>query len=155
MKYYIILIAFFTFSSILFSQNTDYFKFDLPIQGEISSEELDITATNTYGVSYNFDSGITAGFSIINSGDSTISTIEVGVEVGESGYITALTGSDGENFALGLGIGYDFFIKKDKLNSSVGLYLDYIATNGDKDAAPFSFENGGLFLIGLKTSLGL
>ncbi len=155
MKRFSVFLCTFLISLSLHSNASDSLTLDVAPQGTISLDDMELNGRNSLGISYNFNSGITAGFSVISLGESNLSTLEIGVKVAKGAHITALTGSDGENLAFGFGLGYDFLKDEDMLFSSVGVYLDYIATNEDKNSSTLSVENGGLFLIGLKTSLGL
>lgn len=154
MKKYI-LIFIITLTLSLYGQNNKNLNLDIINKSTLNLGDEVINGNSSIGISYNFNSGITAGFSLINMEDSNISTVEIGVEVAEGAHLTALSGNINDKFAFGLGLGYDFFTKKNRLFSSVGIYIDYIATNSDKDLDPYSLQNGGLFLIGLKTSLGI
>lgn len=152
-KFLIVLII--TLAISLYGQNNNNLNFDIVNKGTLNLGDGVLNGNSSFGVSYNFNSGITAGFSLINVDDNNISTVEIGVEVAKGAHLTALSGNINDKFAFGLGLGYDFFTKKNRLFSSVGIYIDYIATNSDKDLDPYSLQNGGLFLIGLKTSLGI
>lgn len=151
----ITLLLLFLISINIFTQNTDFLTLDIEQQNKLSLEDVEMNESNAFGVSYNFDSGITAGFTFNNVDANTISSVEVGVEALEGAQITLLSGSDGINYAFGVGLGYDFLTNRDKFFSSLGIYLDYIATSGTGVEAPYSLDKGGLFLIGLKTTLGL
>ena len=85
----------------------------------------------------------------------TISNIRISIDVTENSNLSVLTGNDGTNMVFGAGFGYDFFTKKNKIFSSLGLYVDYLATSGTGITAPYSIENGGIMLFGLKTTMGI
>lgn len=155
MKKILLLLITLLFSINIFSDTPEFLALDIASQGGVKLDNMDMENTNSFGVSYNFNSGVTAGFSFNKVGGNTISSVEVGVEAIEGAQITLLSGSDGLNYAFGVGLGYDFLTNRNKFFSSIGIYLDYIATSGTGIEAPYSLDKGGLFLIGLKTTLGL
>ncbi|MDR1316098.1 MAG: hypothetical protein LBK13_04410 [Spirochaetales bacterium] len=143
----------------------------------------EIVSGKNFGLYFTVDETFSAGYSFFDysyqadvdgaAGDELIETTinAVGFGISPSDKLTvrlylgsaaAATGAtfDASTFAFGLGLGYDIFSKKDTLFSALTLSVDWLATRGNgsttvADKSPYSIEEGGALIFGLKARLGI
>ncbi|MDC7223875.1 MAG: hypothetical protein PQJ60_09055, partial [Spirochaetales bacterium] len=110
----------------------------------------DVTVANPFGVQFQFDDNFSAGFSFA----SDRSLLNVSLSPMDDVTVSMYTGDVNSELGFGLGVGYDFLVKKSTIFSAMGVYLDWLA-NGTATADDYDIENGGVFCVGLKAKFGL
>ena len=105
------------------------------------------------GVDYNFSNTFSGGFKFYDIGGTRVTALNVTVSPVENAYISLFTGVEPAtpDLAFGAGLEYDFFTKKDNLFTGMGIFVDWLATDGGL----FDVASGGALTFGLKTKIGI
>jgi hypothetical protein len=141
----------------------------------------EIVSGKNFGLYFTIDESFSAGYSFFDysylanvdgaAGDELVETavnaVGIGVSPADRLTVRLYIGSTaaGAVFinptpAFGLGIGYDIFNKKNTLFSALTVGLDWLATRGNggvagTDTSPYTIDEGGAFIFGLKARLGI
>ncbi len=132
----------------------DYFTFGVGAMPyyDLATEAIDVMIP--FGVQFYFNDMFSAGFSFADFGTNDIAFVNIGVMPADNVKAAFYVGDMDGDLGFGLGVGYDFFTKKETFFSSMGLYIDWLASNAAKDTLG-SIRNGGVLSMGLKTSFGI
>ncbi len=136
-----------------FAEGPDHFSFTLGAGAGYDMIADTIDATQVYGVDYNFNNTFSGGFKFFDIGGTSVAAVNVAVSPVDNAYISLFTGAEtaGPIVAFGAGLEYDFFTKKDGLFTGMGVFVDWLATNG----GVFNVSDGGVVTFGLKTKIGI
>ena len=140
----------------VFAEGPDYFSFTLGAGGAYNVATGAIESTQIYGVDYNFDDTFSGGFKFYDLGGVNYSVVNLAVSPLENAYISLYTGAElpaaaAPVVSFGAGLEYDFFTRNDSLFTAMGVYADWLASNG----GAHDLAAGGIFTVGLKTKIGL
>lgn len=142
-----------------FAVTPDYFAFELGSGAAIDTESGDVVTAKTVGFSYSFNDSFRGGFSFKDINGVDVNTINISIVPAENATLTMYTGQITDTvdtqLAFGVGLGYDFFTNTKTFFTSLGVYLDWFASNGVSGTNEFTIEDGGVISIGLKTKIGL
>ncbi len=141
------------------AESADYLTFTVGagFASDITGTTSDTMASNVFGVDYNFNDTFTGGFKYMTMSNSAagvaFSVMNFTMVPKENVSVSLYTGSEsvGAGAAFGLGVAYDFFTKKEGLFSSMGVYVDWLASSA---AGVGAMEDGGIIAMGLKTKVG-
>lgn len=151
-KFAVILLLVGLVTAGLSAENADYVSFEIGSMPTYDLASKDVSIINSFGLQFQFNDVFSAGFRFLSP--NSIQLLHLSVFPVENLSIALYTGSISNEVGFGLGVGYDFLSKKDSLFYSLGLYLDWLASNTAKDSS-YSIENGGAFSIGLKVKMGI
>ncbi|MGL1893273.1 MAG: hypothetical protein OCD02_16680 [Spirochaetaceae bacterium] len=143
-----------------FAEVPDYFAFEIGSGASLEVGDGEIAGSSLVGFSYSFNETIGGGFTFTKVGDISINTVNISYTPVKDTTITMYTGQVGDLLGFGAGLGYDFFTKKKGFFTSLGIYLNWYASNGSTIAAGATtteadVAEGGLLTMGLKTRIGL
>ena len=147
----ILLFIFFFITVSLGAESYNNFSFSLG-----TSYADDKVANTTYsgtmiGLDYMFSRNFIGGVKFFTL-PTDFTVMNIGFRTNQDIVFSVYTGADTASSALfGIGIGYDFFVKKSSTFTSLGLYMDWIA--GEVGSA-YDITSQGVLLIGLRAGMG-
>ncbi|MBN2628669.1 MAG: hypothetical protein JXA95_18545 [Spirochaetales bacterium] len=136
----------------VFAVTPEYFTVNIGTQTTYRPSNGNVGVVNPFGLQFQFDETFSAGFSYNGANQGLLNITATPVENVKVSMYTGNVNAGGMGF--GLGLGYDFLVKKAALFTSMGLYIDWLANNTASGTA-YSINDGGVIAIGLKAGFGL
>ncbi|QEN03940.1 hypothetical protein EW093_04235 [Thiospirochaeta perfilievii] len=143
------------------AETPQFFAFELGSGAAYNVDTGEVVTSNSMGFTYTFSEAFKGGFSFTEIDGISIDTINISIVPAENATLTMYTGSittpaagavpAATELGFGVGLGYDFFTNTKSIFTSLGLYLDWFASNGGS----YDIANGGVISMGLKTKIGL
>ncbi len=142
-----------------FAVTPDFLTFDIGAMGVYAVDGADdVEVSNPFGVQFQFDNNISAGFTFVGLlggvAGTGVNVMNISVAPAENVEVSIYTGQVAGELGFGAGIGYDFLAQKDALFTSMGVYMMWLA-NDVNDGDVYDLADGGAVSIGLKAGFGL
>lgn len=148
---FLVLMGLLLATGFLMAENPEYFTVSVGAGGAYDLVADTAAACSSFGMDYYFNQHFSGGFKFVEVNANNLTLVNITAMPINQAFISLFTGSDGANIVFGVGVEYDFFVKKNVLFSGMGLFINWYAGDG----AAFSLSDGGVLTLGLTTKLGI
>ncbi len=132
----------------------DYFTFGVGAMPYFEFTNNTVQVLVPFSMQFHLNDMFSTGLSFADFGAANLTLLNVTVMPVDNAQVTLSVGQIGGNIGFGLGLGYDFLVRKKMLFSSLGFYVDWLASDAAAGVVS-SIREGGLLSFGLKTRFGL